>query len=183
MTELQCMAIVRDLGISAVAVSEPSSGPLGISLATRGATHVLSWASRSKVGQGNQICFLLVTWCKYREQNVPDASLNIPPNSLAVHREGCCCVLLQLPLSSVEFPGLSVAKGMFFFKLWWVSMLSRHPGGLTVSFHTAFPPRRKVGETDIGDSRRWGWRYKRKPGVAFRFSSSALNLRSHGHCL
>lgn len=103
MTELQCMAIVRDLGISAVAVSEPSSGPLGISLAARGATHVLSWASRSKLGQGNQICFLLVTWYKYREQNVPHASLNIPPNSLAVHREGCCCVLLQLPLSSVGF--------------------------------------------------------------------------------
>lgn len=43
MTELQCTAITRDLNVSSAAVSEPSSGPLGISLATRDAIRVLRW--------------------------------------------------------------------------------------------------------------------------------------------
>lgn len=39
-TELQGMAITWDWDVSLAAVSEPSSGPLGISLATRDAIRV-----------------------------------------------------------------------------------------------------------------------------------------------
>lgn len=44
--------------------------------------------------------------------------------------------LCPVPAAAVlcGFPGLSVAKGMFYFKLSWASMLSRHPGGLTSPF-------------------------------------------------
>ena len=156
---------IWDLGVSPVAVSEPSSGPLCVSLATRDATCPLRWTSHSIQGQGNQIC---ISFLLHGTSIESEASLLLCFTSLLTawertrsHREGCCRGPSQPPIS-YRFPGVSVAMGMFSFKLWQASTLSRHPGALAATIHAAFPPRRNARGACIGDSRRWGWRYKQE---------------------
>lgn len=125
----QCVAIIRAVDVSSVAVSEPSSGPLGISLATRDAVRVLRWLlAMSWARWATSVSFLLHGTSTGRE-----ALLMLLFTSLRTAWQ-CTGGMLLCPVPAAAvlcgFPGLSVAKGMFYFKLWWASMLSRHPGGL-----------------------------------------------------
>lgn len=138
-----------DWGVSPAAVSEPSRGPslCFTSHQRRRACAEMDFSQYTGPGEPN-LCFLLIT-------RHPCPLLRVPPNSPSARghaEEGCCRCPLQPP-ASYGFPGVSVAMGMFSFKLWWVSLLSRHPGGLAASIHAASPPRRKARGVPIGDSR------------------------------
>lgn len=165
MTELQHMAIYGIWVSPQWAVSEPSSGPLCVSLATKDAMCVLRWTSRSIWGQGNQIYISF----PLRGTSIEGADRDCVPalrfTSLLTawehtqsHRNGMLLPPVAVTPVSYGLPSISVAMGMFLFKLWRPSVLSRHPGGLAASIHTAFPPRREPRGGCVGDSRRWGWR-------------------------
>lgn len=144
-----------DWGVSPAAVSEPSRGPslCFTSHQRRRACAEMVFSQYTGPGEPN-LSFLLIMWYGYGERGIPAALLRVPPNSGSCHAEEGCCRCPSQPPITYSFPGVSVAMGMFSFKLWWVSVLSRHPGGLAASIHAAFPPRRKARGERIGHSRR-----------------------------
>lgn len=123
MTELQRVAI-RGIGVSPQQqFLSPLVAPLCVSLATRDTVTVLRWTSHSIRGQGNQI------YVSFSLRGIPAALLRVPPNSLRArgHAEEGCCRCPSQPPVSYGFPGVSVAMGMFSFKLWWVSLPRKAP--------------------------------------------------------
>lgn len=138
---------IWDLGVSPVSSFWALEWPSRCSTSQQG-HHVcakMDFPQYTGPGEPNQ-CFLSITRYKYIGWGIP----GLHSTALLMaweHTRSHSSSMLSLPIATTPvtymFPGISVAMGMFSFKLWRMSMLNRHPGGLTASICSVFPTRKE----------------------------------------